>query len=212
MTRGYVRLWRKTIEDTVFQDPHLFKIFAWCLLRATYKTVSVPVVTGRGQTIVTLNPGQLIFGRHSAAHDLNMPPSSLRNRLEALKKLQILDIKADTHFSIITVMNWGSYQSDTTGAGQARGQAKDRQRTHTRSLEREKEKTLYGEFVLLTEDEYQKLLQLFGEQGARDRIEVLDNAIGSKGYRYKSHYHTILTWEKKNEKQQLHKPLGGLAY
>lgn len=74
------------------------------------------------------------------------------------------------------------------------------------------EKRLYGEFVLLTDAEHQKLVTQFGEQGTKDRIETLDNAIGSKGYRYKSHYHTILSWERKNAKSEVQKPLGGLAY
>jgi len=212
MTRGYIRLWRKTIDDAVFQDAHLFKVFAWCLLKATHKVISVPVKTGRGQTIVTLNPGQLIFGRYSASRDLKMPPSSIRDRLERLRKLQILDIKPDTHFSIITVTNWQSYQADDNEEGQATRQATDTQPTQTKTIRTKKTKNTYGDFVLLTDNEYQKLVQQFGEQGTKDRIEALNDGIGSKGYKYKSHYHTILSWERKNAKSEVQKPLGGLAY
>lgn len=212
MTRGYIRLWRKTIDDAVFQNAHLFKVFAWCLLKATHKIISVPVTTGRGQTIVTLYPGQLIFGRHSASKDLKMPPSSIRDRLERLRKLQILDIKPDTHFSIITVINWQSYQADDNEDGQATRQATDTQPTQTKIIKTKKLKNTYGDFVLLTDDEYEKLIKRFGEQGAQDRIETLNNGIGSKGYKYKSHYHAILTWEKNNKKPEVQKPLGGLAY
>ena len=58
----------------------------------------------------------------------------------------------------------------------------------------------YGEFknVILTEDEYQKLIKKFGEQGTSIRIENLSEGIASKGYKYKSHYATILSWERKN--------------
>ena len=55
-----------------------------------------------------------------------------------------------------------------------------------------------GEFVLLTEEQHQKLIVRFGQRGAAQRIDNLDVAIGSKGYQYKSHYHTILSWEQKN--------------
>ena len=140
MTRGYVRLWRKITDDPVFQDANLLKVFVWCLLEATHRTITIPVKTGRGQTVVTLNPGQLIFGRHSASRDLKMPPSSIRDRLERLRRLQILDIKPDTHYSIITVINWQSYQADDHEEGQATRQATDTQPTQTRTIRTNKTK------------------------------------------------------------------------
>jgi hypothetical protein len=65
-----------------------------------------------------------------------------------------------------------------------------------------KDKTLYGQKVLLTSDEYDKLIQKFGIAGAKDRIENLDLYIQSKNKKYDSHYATILTWERKNKKEE----------
>jgi hypothetical protein len=59
------------------------------------------------------------------------------------------------------------------------------------------EKQKYLEFVFLTDDEYKKLVDQFGEQGTQDRISALNEGIGSKGYKYTSHYFTILSWERK---------------
>ena len=59
-------------------------------------------------------------------------------------------------------------------------------------------KQKYLDSVLLTQEEYQKLIELFGEVGTQDRIDALNTGIMSKGYKYKSHYHTILSWERKN--------------
>jgi len=61
----------------------------------------------------------------------------------------------------------------------------------------------YGEFknVLLSDEEYQKLIDKFGESGCKDRIETLSTAIQSKGYKYKSHYATILVWDRKTSTQ-----------
>lgn len=56
----------------------------------------------------------------------------------------------------------------------------------------------YGDFVRLTGSEHAKLVARFGEEGTRERIDRLDNYIGSKGKRYKSHYYTILSWEARN--------------
>ena len=62
-------------------------------------------------------------------------------------------------------------------------------------------KNIYGsqfQKVKLSEDEYQKLIKLFGEKGTTDRIENMDIYLESKGDKYKSHYATLLSWERKN--------------
>jgi len=48
------------------------------------------------------------------------------------------------------------------------------------------------------EEEFEKLKTQFGEKGTNERIENLSQYIASKGKKYKSHYATILTWERKN--------------
>lgn len=59
----------------------------------------------------------------------------------------------------------------------------------------------YAEFVSLTLEEYQKLVVQFGENKAKEWITELDDAIGSKGYKYKSHYRTILAWARRRAKE-----------
>lgn len=65
----------------------------------------------------------------------------------------------------------------------------------------------YGEFknVMLSDEEFQKLVEKFGAEGAANRIENLSSALESKGYRYKNHYATILTWERMDDKRGLGK-------
>lgn len=60
-------------------------------------------------------------------------------------------------------------------------------------------KTAYLENVLLTEDEYAKLVARFGQDGTAQRIETLSLYIASKGVKYRSHYATILVWERRHE-------------
>ena len=57
----------------------------------------------------------------------------------------------------------------------------------------------YGENknVLLTDDELQKLQQKFPKDWKR-RIDDLSFALSSKGYKYESHYFTILNWARKD--------------
>ena len=60
-------------------------------------------------------------------------------------------------------------------------------------------KSEFGEFknVLLTEIEYKKLVDLMGERNTSVLIEELSTGIESKGYKYKSHYATILNWARR---------------
>jgi len=64
-------------------------------------------------------------------------------------------------------------------------------------------KARHLDFVFLTPDEYSKLkADLNGK--AEEMIARLNDYIGSKGVKYKSHYHTILNWWRKDhpEKQE----------
>jgi hypothetical protein len=60
-----------------------------------------------------------------------------------------------------------------------------------------KDKKRFLDFVFLTDEEYQKLIDKLGKKMTDDYIERLNNYIGSVGRRYKSHYYTILVWTRK---------------
>ena len=59
----------------------------------------------------------------------------------------------------------------------------------------------YGEFnnVLLTDEECQKLKDKFNHRAA-EVIEELSSGIESHGYKYRSHYAAILSWQRRNQK------------
>ena len=108
---GYVFLHRKLIDSRVFQSEGLLKVFIWCLLKANHKEAWVPIKTGRGTTEVHLKPGQFIFGRKTAAKELKMNPNTVYKRIQKLQQLLIISVKSNTHYSIITIMNWDTYQT-----------------------------------------------------------------------------------------------------
>jgi len=60
-------------------------------------------------------------------------------------------------------------------------------------------KKKFSDSVILTVDEYDKLVKQFGKAGTYEKINNLNNYIMSKGKKYKSHYHTILNWERMND-------------
>ena len=81
--------------------------------------------------------------------------------------------------------------------------SKEERKPRSRPTE-EAPKQTFGEFVKLTESQHLTLIQKFGEGGTRDRIEALDIYIGKIGEReaakkYKSHYHTILAFDRMDQ-------------
>ena len=52
----------------------------------------------------------------------------------------------------------------------------------------------YAEYVSMTEDEYNKLVQQYGKDNVNLMISKLDNYKGAKGKQYKSDYRAILSW------------------
>jgi hypothetical protein len=67
---------------------------------------------------------------------------------------------------------------------------------------------VFGEFqnVSLTFDEYNKLVEKFGEEGTKDRIENISSGIKSKGYKYKDHYAAIINWDRRDQKSGKNNP------
>lgn len=64
------------------------------------------------------------------------------------------------------------------------------------------EKIAYAEFVEMTTEEYQKLIDQFGESTTQEKIDDLNFYKGSKGAKYASDYLTILAWERNDKKKR----------
>ena len=124
----WLKLHRCILGSRVFAHEGLFKVWIWCLCRANYKKRSITVTTGTGKMVIDVQPGQFIFGRDSAAKDLDMAPGTVRDRMKKLAEMQNIVLKPDRHCTIVTVCNWGIYQS----AGDDARQQPDSQPTTTR--------------------------------------------------------------------------------
>ena len=108
---GYIKLHRKTLKSQVFSsDAVLFRVWMWCLLRASYKKRWVQIDTGSGVTEIEILPGQFLYGRRKSAKELKITESLLRYKIEKLKKIGNIVVKTTNKFSIISVINWDTYQ------------------------------------------------------------------------------------------------------
>ena len=103
---GWVKLWRKSTDSGLMQNPDLWLFWCWCLLKATHKPKKQMV----GFQVVELQPGQFVFGRKKAATELPLSEQTVRTCVKKLETLQNLTIKSTNKFSIITIVNWDAYQ------------------------------------------------------------------------------------------------------
>jgi len=113
MRIGWVSLHRKIIDSRVFANEGLLKVWIYCLCRANHEKNYVPITTGKGTTEVEVNAGEFIFGRNIVAKELKMNPSTLYKRMQKLEKYGNLNIISNTHYSIVSICNWDSYQDNT---------------------------------------------------------------------------------------------------
>ena len=101
-TNGYIKLHRKILDNGVFENGELLKVFVWCILRANTKPNTV---FGR-----KLKVGQFVTGRVSASQELRIPPTTLYDRIKKLESMKYIHIDSGTKNSVITVLNYNKYQ------------------------------------------------------------------------------------------------------
>lgn len=192
---GWIKLHREIKDKAIFDNEKLLKTFIWCLLKATHAEHEQLI----GRQKVPLKPGQFVTGRNKAGAELNMPPSTAWEYLKILESNKSINIKSNNKFSVVSVENWGLYQSEDEKSDNKPNNKSttNRQQIDTnKNVKNDKndKKNKYAEFVSMTEDEYNKLLEKHGELLTRRMIEILDNYKGSKGKKYKSDYRAILSW------------------
>lgn len=114
MRRGYIKLWRKTLDSGLLQNGPAWQLFGYLLLKAAYKPQRQLV----GSTMYELEPGQLIFSRTKAAVDLKLGEQQVRTALALLRKLDVITGRATNQCTVMTVVNWHNYQADAPGTNQ----------------------------------------------------------------------------------------------
>ena len=105
---GWIKLHRKLIENPIFLKPELLQLFIYCLLKANHEAQKI-IFNGQE---VEIKIGQFITGRNAMAKDLKQNPITTYKRLKILENLKILNIKSNNKFSVVTVVNYGLYQSE----------------------------------------------------------------------------------------------------
>jgi len=137
---GWVKVYRKMLDNPIFKDSETLQLFLYCLLRANFKPNDFLF---NGQ-VVHLERGQFIFGLRKASKALKMSIRKLRTRLLVLGKLGITTQQTTHRFSIITVCNYNYYQDSENEKGHNKGHTDDTLTTTNKNVKKEKNK----EYVL----------------------------------------------------------------
>lgn len=131
MNRGYVKLWRKSLDAGWIKNHKLWAFWTWCLMKATHKEYTLIV----GLQAVHLMPGQFVFGRRAAAKETGLSEREIRTIIAFLIKAGNLTIKTTNKFSVITIVNWPTYQGDDIENDPQNDQQVTSNRPQTRTIE-----------------------------------------------------------------------------
>lgn len=108
MNRGYVKLWRKAFDNGLHRNHKAWALFTWIIGNVTHKEIDYIA----GNQKIRLRAGQIVTGRKRLAEEMAMSVQNIRTCLELLKNIGFLTIKPTNKYSVLTVVNWASYQSD----------------------------------------------------------------------------------------------------
>ena len=102
---GFIKLHRKLVAWGWYQDYVVKDVFLHLLLTANFKDTP-----WRDKT---LKKGQVVIGSQKIADELGFSRQQVRTALNKLKSTNEITIEATNRFSIITIVNWEDYQSET---------------------------------------------------------------------------------------------------
>jgi len=150
LERGWIKLYRKSKDSSVFLHDGLWKLWCLCLMKANHKEQHVSM-EGLVKPVL-VRPGQFITGRfqlHGAYHQWRRgykkkrpAPSTAWRWLEKLQEMQMLRIKSFSKYSIITIANWGEYQQNEQQVNNRRTTGEHKQEC----IKNEKEGRAYQRF------------------------------------------------------------------
>jgi len=136
--QGWIKLHRKMLNSSVFQNPNILKFWVWCLLKASHTEYTTRI----GIQEVTLLQGQFPFGRNVAAVELNMNPSTIYKYLNLLEGENLISTKRNNKYTVVTIEKWELYQSDNEPEEQQKNNkrtTKEQQSNTNKNVKNDKE-------------------------------------------------------------------------
>ncbi len=181
MLNGWIKLHRQFLDWGWYGDPITKAVFIHLLIKANRKNT-----VWRG---VKIERGQLVTSRSKLVEELTISEQSIRTSLNRLKSTNEITIKTTNRYSLITLVNYDTYQGEYSQPNQQTNQPSNHQLTSNQPATNQqlttnkKDKNRENIYIkekekFLKEKEKQiskgnkKMFEIFG-----DRFESLDNQL-----------------------------------
>lgn len=174
--------------------------------------------------------GQFITSYSKLAETCNVTRECCRCALSNFEKMEFITREATQSGLLVTVVNWAFYQGSeettthptphehhTNNTQTTREQHTNNTRTTPNKNDKNdkndknvRKKDIYGEYkhVQLTADEYQRLIQDYGQDLTERAIRVVDEYVESSGKKYKNYNLTIRKWGIESARKEEEKNAG----
>jgi hypothetical protein len=207
---NFLPLSREIQKHWIYKDNDCFKVWIDILLNARYsKEPKTDIYKG---TLYTINYAEFLYSRPTYSQRLNIPEAKLRTLIENMVKdnmIEKVNSLGKNKATVYRVNNYEKYNFSPSETVDIKGVESNIHQVITKStpsdnqvittkedryIEKKEKKNIYAEFVSMTETEYTKLVDEYGEINTRKMITTLDNYKGSNNKKYASDYRAILNW------------------
>jgi hypothetical protein len=222
MNRGWITLFRKLTEWEWYHDSRMVHLFVHLLIQANHKDLK-----WRGKTI---KRGQVLTSFRMLSEETGISIQTIRTLIKRLKSTHEITQESTQLNSIITVANYNEYQEKAKNGNTGINTASNKRSTHdqhttntatnnngnnvnndNKKKKKAEPKKKYGEYknVKLTDREYQRLLDEWGETTLKAMIKELDEGIQMKRtkYSYSDHNLAIRKWKRNRDNNRTGKTL-----
>lgn len=195
MAAGWIKIDRGITEMQGYFGDKFNRPMCWIdlLLLAEWKPKTLTI---RGIKVV-LERGQIAISVRELSNRWSLSTPTVQKILKEFVADERITVERSNVVNIITVLNYERYQSNAEPQQQDlfSQQVPNGQPPKSKPPSKPKPtKHKYAPEVLLTEEEYGKLVAEHGEDGAKWMIQKLDDYKASRGTTYKSDYRAILNW------------------
>jgi hypothetical protein len=111
MNQGWIKLHRKLRDNPWMSRPAYRSVWIELLLEAQHQSGKKIIFKGKSQTLL---PGQLTTGLKQLSQWTGVPRGTVQRILKTFKNETMIETLTSNEFTLVTLLNWESYQNDET--------------------------------------------------------------------------------------------------
>ena len=200
MYRGYIKLYRCSLDKAWLSNSEYCALWIYCLLRANYKDREV-LLDGKAKLIPA---GSFVTSRPRICKDTGIERSKVERILKCFESEQQIKQEPHTKYRIISILNWQKFQCDEQGFEQqvSNNRATSEQQVSTDNKDKNIKNDKNKRFIPPTIEEVKSYCQErnngIDAQYWVDKYIACGWVIGKNRTPMKDWKATIRTWEKNN--------------